>query len=110
MRIRQLLEGRRGEKLFRSCREDFGEVVGSGFEFGEVGGVGALAAGGDVDAESFAAASDRDRSVGFEECGDALAEFADAYFNGGHGLGSLGQVYTSAYTRATETVTSRKSA
>ena len=51
----ELLEVR-NQIVLIDIRESLGKAVGCGLQFGDVGGPGPLAAGGDVDAESFAAA------------------------------------------------------
>src|SRR5271168_567258 len=86
-----------GDKLvFIYVGESHCETISGGFEFGEIGGLGTFAASGDVNAESLAAPRDGNRSIRFEEGGDAFPELAYAYFDGGHHTPLL-NVHTSVH-------------
>src|SRR5437870_5632086 len=86
--------------FFVNVRECLGKTVRCRPQFGNVGCLRALSAGGNVDTESFAAPGDGDGSIRLQEAGDAFAELAHADFDCGHKPCSSALVYAHVYAYA----------
>src|ERR1700741_4487411 len=72
------------ECVLVNIRECAGKTVRCFLQFGHMGCLRTLSTRGNVDTESLAAPSDRNRSVRFQETGDPFAELPYADFDRGH--------------------------